>query len=347
MKRWMALFLTAVMAFSLAACSVTEENGGGVEETVKIEEKFDANGNILIQPVYMGWNLWYYNDYTYDAAGRLTNKKYCHYSGDVINEWKYIYGESGTLEMVEEYVGTTLASEEIYDEYGLLYKKQNYNTSGIAEDYYIFEYDSQGRCIEQRYYSELWDEWNEWTAPVSYVLYTYDNEGNCVRKEKLDKNEELVYYWTYTYDGLENVTVEKQVQVRDGKEYATVTEYTYHDNGRVKTKIMESDTVRTAEDWDASGALVCEEHYEPSGSRGWFLRYSAEYSGDTKVWTDYMKNGKYTVQTMNGNAEATNWTKTAYYNADDTLFCTYSDGAYYDAAGNKMSDSPDISAWTE
>jgi len=354
MKRLICLLLFFVMSVSLWACSQPEENGnnggGGGEGSTVITEKFDENGRILMKPVYMGWNLWYYNEYSYNDAGKVENVKFCRPSGDLVTEWKYFYDDLGILETVQVYSNLrerVLTVEEFYDEYGVLQRKQSYESDGTLADFTIYEYDSHGRCVEEIYYGVLWDEYEEEERPQHYILYAYDQDGNCIRKEKLDQDENLVFYWTYAYDGVEKLETETKVQVVDGVEYSTVTEYAYHDNDKLMEKISEGKGERVEEYWDVTGAMEREEHYELQQSGNWFLKYSVEYSDDTKIRTDNQKNGKYTVQTMIGNAEAAELIKTAYYNADDSLFCICSGGEYFDASGNKLSEVPDLSAWTK
>ena len=352
MKKLICLLLILAMAVSLWACSQPEENGnnGGGEESSAITEKYDENGRIIMKPVYMGWNLWNYNEYSYNDAGKVENVKFCRASGELVTEWKYFYDDLGILEMVQVYSNATepvLITEEFYDEYGVLRRKQNYETDGSLADYTIYEYDSQGRCVEEIYYSEYWSDYEEVDSPLHYILYSYDQNDNCIQKERLDRDENLIFYWTYTYDELQNVITETNVQIVDGEEYSTVTQYEYHDNGKVMEKIIEGSDERIEEYWDATGAMEREEHYELAQSGNWFLKYSVEYSDDTKVHTDYQKDGKYTVQTMIGNAQAAELIKTAYYNADDSVFCICTGGEYFDASGNKLSEAPNLSGWTK
>lgn len=345
MKRWVILLSALFVVFSLIACD-TAENGKNAE-TVIIEEKYDENGNILVEPLYMGWNLWYYNAYTYNQEQKILSVTRYTEDNIYLEEEKYIYRGDGTLEKVECYwenfdFEIELWQEKLYDESGLLYKIQNYE-SGAISDYYTFAYDSQRRCIKESYYDI---QWNDGEYPQSYVVYTYDDAGNCIRKDELDQNEEQLFYWTYSYDAKGHVTVENKIQLVNGEAFTSVTEYTYHDNGRVKDKIFSGYGGRSEETWDATGALISEKHYETEASGELFLKYSVEYSSELKIWTTYLKDGRYKTESAKGNAEVTSWMELAYYNPDGTLFCTNHEGVFYDPSGKRMEPTIDmLSPW--
>ena len=344
MKKWVILILVAVLVFSLVACSNPVEDGG---EEATNEILYDENGNVLKEPVYYGWNLWYYHEYIYGAPNQIIKKRLCQADGSIVKEYKYVYREDGSLEKIEEYAGangSTLTSEENYDTYGQRHKKQYFDINGSITDYYTYAYDRHGRCIKQCYYDALH---NEFGSAYSTILYSYDENGNCVYAEKYDEYDELALYTTYTYDAKGYLIEEYKVQIRDDQYYTTITEYTNFDNGKVKDKLIEGDGVRTEETWDISGALTNEKHYEQKSSSEWFLRYTVKYYGDTVVRTDYTSNGNYKITTSKGNAAEISWSSAAYYNRNGSLFCTKSGNDYYDASGNKMSSAPNLSTWKD
>ena len=346
MKRLICLTLLALMMVSLCACGDPAEDTS--KKTPVIQEKHDANGNILMEPLYMGWNLWYYNEYTYSEDQKLLKVTRYTDQGSYLDEERYSYGADGVLEKIEIYwenfdFNIELWQEKLYDETGLLQKIQNYEDGSIC-DYYLFEYDDESRCIKEIHYDILW---NNGEYPESYVTYAYDDAGNCIRKEELNQHEQLLFYWTYVYDAKGNVTVERRIQPVEDEEFVSVTEYTYHDNGRVKDKISEGHGTRMEEIWDASGALSSEKHYTLTASGEWFLSWKAEYSGEQKISYRYLTDGRYTTESAKGNASVATWVEHAWYNPDGTLFCTNHDGTFYDPSGNKLTTPPDISAWEE
>ena len=346
MKRFLCVLFLAMMVFSLSAC------GAPVEETAKttpvIEEKYDENGNILMEPLYMGFNLWYYNSYTYGEDQKLLNVTRYTNEGVYLDEEKYIYRADGTLEKVECYwenldFEIVLWQEKLYNENGVLYKIQNYENGEIS-DYYDFEYDARQRCVKEIHYDI---QWNNGDYPQSYVEYTYDDAGNCVRKDDYDQHEERTCYYTYTHDSNGNVSVESIHRLIDGEEFISTTEFTYHSNGKVKDKVTTDKSSRREEVWDARGAMVFEKSYEREASGEWFLGSAVEYSAELKVFYTYLKDGRYKTESIKGNAAVASWMELAWYNPDGTLFCTNHEGEFYDPSGNKLATPPDVSAWDE
>ncbi len=330
MKRWIALFLALIAVFSLTACDTTENNNEPA--VLVIEEKFDEYGNILIEPLYMGWNLWYYNSYTYDADQKLVNVTRYTYNDLYLDEQRYFYRADGTLEKVEFYWENVhseilLWKVESYNESGLLVKSQSFE-DGAVYDTYTYEY-ADGKLVKELYY------WAENNSEDSYKDYFYDDAGNCIRVDEYDAWN-LAFYYTYSYDANGNVARENKIQVLEDGEITTYIEYTYHDNGRVKDVIDVGYEMRLDQTWDERGSLVLEKRYVPDESGEWFLKVKTEYDGNMKTYTTYHRDGRYNTETMKGSAEVTHWSERAYYNADGTLFCTNSNGVFYDPDGNRM-----------
>ena len=341
MKKMLSLVLATLCVFTLSACGEPENE----ERTpaAVIEETIDSNGNLLIEPVYMDWNLWYYNEYTYNDANKVTNKKFCHYNGDVINEWKYIYRTDGTLEKVEDYYEISevmLGSEELYDESGQLYKKQDYDTKGDVVDYRTYENDSEGNCTKETWFT-LSNVSTDFELE-KYILYTYDDKGNCVKAETFDDYDSKQEYTVYEYDANGNV-ISQQYYWQNDTEALSVTEYAYHENGKVhKTTVKSANgDIYWEEIKDSKGAVVSLRSYDRTSL---VLNRTEEYSGNRKTYGHYAESGEYWTETYEGNAERFSLIEMCYYNADGSLYCTFRDAVYYDDQGTEI-QTPDLSAW--
>ena len=346
MKRLLCLLLMMLMVFSLSACGDSEEQTA--KTTPVIEEKYDENGNILMEPLYMGFNLWYYNSYTYGEDQKLLNVTRYTNEGVYLEEERYIYRADGTLEKVECYweninFEIELWQEKLYNDNGVLYKILNYENGKMC-DYYDFVYDDEHRCVKEIHYDI---QWNQGEYPESYVAYTYDDAGNCVRRDDYDQREELTCYYIYTYDNSGNVSMERLHRLVDGEEFISTKECTYHSNGKVKDKVTTDENFRREEVWDTRGAMVSEKSYQKEASGEWFLDSAVEYTGELKVFYTYLKDGRYKTESIKGNAAAATWVELAWYNPDGSLFCSNHEGEFYDPSGNKLPTPPDVSAWDE
>ncbi len=339
MKRFSAFLLAALMLFSLTACA--GDDGEKEQPTIVVEEKFDENGNIIMEPLYMGWNLWYYNSYTYNADQKVEKIERFTNTGMYLDDERYFYRADGTLERVECYWSNihdeiVLSQKRLCDENGVISKTEYYEDDEVYE-YTVFEYENGNLVKETRYDAEFDNE-------RSYNEYTYDDAGKCIRMDHYE-NYDRVYYCTYAYGADGRVATELRYRYyTDGQEHAAETSYTYHSNGRVKDKVLTDLTMRWEEVWDERGGMVSDKRYVLNDSGEWRMETKVEYSGEKKVFTTYQKDGHYHTETMTGNASvATSW-EGAYYKPDGSLFCTAKGGEYFDAAGAKMEDKPDLLA---
>lgn len=345
MKRWIALLLAVAVACSFAACGNPDNSDSGNKEPIKIEEKYDENGNIIIEPLYMGFNLWYYNEYSYGQDQKLLTKTRFTHEGLFLEEHQYIYRENGTLEKIVSYFENVHGEVEKYqetlcNENGISYKIQNYE-QGALSDYYTLEYDDRGNCVRENWFAYLDIE-----EPTKYKDFAYDDAGNCIRREDYEDHDTMVCYYTYSYDGNGNMVEEKRHQQVYGQEVVSITAYTYHDNGKVKTEILVYGNERIEETWDTRGGMTEEKKYALDESGTWALLRKTVYSSNRKTYYTYLKDGKYKEENMEGSALVINWSECIYYNADGSVFCRNSDGSFYDANGKDItSQLPDISPW--
>ena len=339
MKRVLVLLLAVCTALSVSACAGTDADNG--KETIVVEEKYDENGNIIMEPLYMGWNLWYYNSYTYNADQKVEKIVRFTDNGMYLDDERYFYRADGTLEKVEYYWENVhseivLSCIELYDENGVIYKSETYEDGEVYE-YTVYEYEN-GNCVKKTRYEAEFDH------ERSCNEYIYDDAGKCTRMDYYE-NYDRVYYCTYTYDAAGRVAKElKYRYYTDGQEHAAETTYTYHSNGRVKDKVLTDLTMRWEETWDERGGMVCDKRYELNDAGEWFMLYKVEYSGDMKIDTTYHEDGRYNTETMIGNASVVSSSERAYYNPDGSLFCTNRDGVFYDPAGQRMEPTIDMLA---
>ena len=203
-------------------------------EVVRDYYQYDRKGNMIYRQhddpdgkEDASWSVWY----EYDNKGREISSKTQYPSGK-ISEWKYDYDNHGT----KHSKGDGFESWEEYDSHGNLFhyrgsyggsynewwKTFKYNAQGILiyfkDDNYEQWYDEHGNEVHTKYSSGL-ESWTE---------YKYDDSGHIIHAKYSNGSES-----EYEYDDNGHILYSYYKTV--GFEMWTYHEYTFHQNGKVKT----------------------------------------------------------------------------------------------------------------
>lgn len=179
-------------------------------EVMRDYYQYDRKGNMIYRQhddpdgkEDNSWSVWY----EYDNKGREISSKTQYPSGK-ISEWKYDYDNHGT-----KHSKGYFESWEEYDSHGNLFHYR----SRYGEWWKTFKYNAQGILI---YFKDNNNNYEEW----------YDEHGNVIHAKWSNGSE----YWTeYEYD--DNGHILYSYYKTDGFEAWTYHEYTFHQNGKVKT----------------------------------------------------------------------------------------------------------------
>ena len=202
-----------------------------------------------------------YNEYEYNANGKVSKKFVYSPDGKILKETKYnksgdkvylitefdsngnkrkelYHKDNGTLIYTYEFGSDkkkTKASYYKFDgsldfvtEYnskGKTIKESYYNSNGVCDHYLTYEYDSNGRRIKESYYNS--------NGTLDY-MNEYDSSGNIIKKSYYNSSGTLNYM--YEYDSSENIIK---------KSY-------YNDDG----------SIDCAYEYDSDGRFVRETHYK-------------------------------------------------------------------------------------
>lgn len=333
MKKIISLIMASIMSISMTVSlpSLAEgeetDNINAIDPSKKYVCTYNENED--------GWEKYAFNSkgteiYSEDSKGNSKFHKYTYYKNGNI---KTIY--------VENYGENSIWWSKDY------YNKKGYLTYSLTSDGYWQKqkYDKHGNCI----FSQD-NEGDGYSCNKSYTYYpngkikteTYKDSNDEWYKSVYDENGNEVYYeyyedgvnrWCkYKYDSHGNETY---CEWENG--YTTVYEYTYYDNGKIKTEYSKSDngwwgkstydemgnltyTVNSNGSWtkylyDSKGNLLCENEsdgewqkniYDSKGNR---IRYFGE-SDEGSYW------GKYTYDSHGNeiyykNSDG-NWEKSKY-----------------------------------
>lgn len=164
-----------------------------------IEYEYDANSNLVAELVYK------VNSQS-DKSAELDAERYTMYdqwNNPIKDTHTYTYDAAGHI-IYDYHEFNSCAFSYVYDEYGRLLEKTDWDTSVITgelepEFTRVYIYDSPGNLIlEYTYDVGLSDSLYDGYA------YTYDEFNRCIRKESIDgevdyETKELVESWVITW----------------------------------------------------------------------------------------------------------------------------------------------------
>lgn len=134
------------------------------EPTGKSTYEYDENGNEIAYK-------------SFDKDGKLQYKTVTEYdeNDNILSEKEY----NSEGQLTSKYVCE-------YDEDGNMLTRAYYNSDGELSYKYTYEYDEHGYAISVKYYTKYDDS----TEKVTFKN-TYDDNGNLIKRETIDKNDEV------------------------------------------------------------------------------------------------------------------------------------------------------------
>ena len=214
--------------------------------------EYDADMKLKESNYYINDILRFQTTYKYDINGNLIEKTYHNLFNEIFGEsWDYTYYEYDTdghlikeICYEPETLGGPYTSYVIYeyDSRGLLLRENYYDQfswedqgdlSGY-DSYKIYERNSDGKIMQTSYYYSGIDRIDidvyEYDAEGRLIKdgtynYSYDSAGNIVEKYVSDKDEnrsEYDNYYTYIYDVDGVLSIEREVNPKNGTVAETV-----------------------------------------------------------------------------------------------------------------------------
>lgn len=156
----------------------------------------DMNGRILSESeYYQNSKLCSETTYTYDEAGRITEKLTVYPEDQTSEKVVHVFNEAGQELEEGQYYGDELFERVMYtrNEQGEIVTQLRLNGEGELVERYEIEYDEENRLLRQMVFSVA-DE------PDQIIEYFYDGLGQCIREEHHYPTEERVEINTFTYN---------------------------------------------------------------------------------------------------------------------------------------------------
>ena len=286
-------------------------------------------------------------DYTYDAAGNVTNILHIYGGGGILANYTYTYDLAGNV-TTDTDNGTTVT---------YTYDATNQLTAGNGTNY---SYDSNGNRTMSGYVT---GKGNQLISDGTWT-YTYDAEGNLTTKKNLSTGET----WTYGYDDLNRLIWDMDRTVDGGGTLLYIATMTYDVfNNRIEMDWTQGGTTTTQryayngdEVWaDLTGANALELRYvlgdqtdqllarvnETTGSLAYYLtddlgsvRLIMDSSGTVLNAITYDAYGNILTQSNASYSDRYKYTGREF---DPVSGLQYNRGRYYNAStGSRLSQDP-------
>jgi hypothetical protein len=230
---------------------------------------FDEMGRMLTYGYYVGDFLDTSIVFTYDAQGRLVNKKDTRYRDSVIPNvvediWEdvYTYDAQGRLETHTQYQYSLIDGQEVfltfvawrcsYDEGGLLVRKDGYGQGEELTQYITYTYDLQQRAVTETHFTK--------GDRVEKIVTTYyDPDGRPIKV--MEDDTYIVTTYVYCYQVMQ-VPEDMFVPVGVLNMPATIQPF-WTDNGQNSVSVVfEQDiaqydnAVKALEEYATTGKLI-------------------------------------------------------------------------------------------
>lgn len=199
----------------------------------------------------------------YDSGSRKQYEWVYPAAGDAYIRSESAYSENGELSSCKQYDSSgMLSSESVYDENGKLKAERYYDEAAALLSRYEYAYDERGALLQATCYNA--DDTIAW-----YYSCTYDEYGNELSAIRCDADgtafEETAFF--------DIVKGKNWMQSRN--------EYTYDDQGRMRSRTWLVDVARRKYVYDEKGKLI-EETYADTGEAygDAALAYCIEYVYD-------------------------------------------------------------------
>ena len=206
-----------------------DENGNVVN---KYEYEYDENGTLVYDVAYI--NGAKFHEYQYDHKGNMTSEIIYNPDGSIFSSTSHTYTYD-----IEYYPDGSISTETCYME-------------SLEGFYYFKGYDMRGNLVESTYRGERYVTITYDYDANGTCIYSYEREGHVpIRRNRYDSNGNLIsetlYYqdnaqvWyedVYEYDEHNNCTKVTRKYPDGIVAPVSETEYTYSENGAIKTKIV-------------------------------------------------------------------------------------------------------------
>ncbi|MBR5448747.1 MAG: hypothetical protein IKV43_02060 [Clostridia bacterium] len=277
--------------------------------------------------VSTGWDV--KGDYTYDAAGNLTQwqTKGEDERGNPVSDGWYLYYQDGVLtsEVEQTDVGATTT---IYDKQGnLLYYA---GSSSVHR----CEYDDKGKLMSET--------WRYYSGGETAYVYTYDEDGRVSTKQIYDDGEKTENYVNYTYHPNGNLKCQEDC---------------FYDEHRIYYYDEEGRFTESYRMMDGEKELLSQKKYDEAG-REIYYRETSGYEVPLITETTYNEQGLVTEEKTYAEDEEDEYFSTTQYtyDADGNRLTTdniesggywYKETCTYNAQGNRLTQKTSSQkSWT-
>jgi len=202
--------------------------------THKEEPQYNENGQEVKNTIYDNNGFFCVRENKYDENGNVVETIEYGNDGGIYRRYEYFYGEEG------------LTSKDLYDRNGkriyyAIYEGGNIVTeitqdeNGNIASGYSYKYDRKGNLTEYEKFGKLFKS-------IYGITYEYDRDGRLVSKIEQDYDSgNKRYVYEYTYDESDKLLREVRREGGQKNVYQYQSNYTYDENGNIKTVSWKSE----------------------------------------------------------------------------------------------------------
>ena len=226
----------------------------------KLEEKYDANGNITLLKIYE--------------------------DGDLTNTYTYTYQNNRLIQEEEDDTEDIYKKSYKYNTNGLLIEKNEYENKKL-EYRYTYAYNAKGLMTEKIYQSLRRNESGFGSATYVKTIYTYNQNGKIASGTEYLKDGRKKDKTIYEYSNKERTVAEKKE--RDDDEYVPEYISTYDTKGNLIERIFYDyygkKERRVVEAYDTTNNRILYENYNENDQLSERTTYIYNAQNDISQYT--------------------------------------------------------------